>query len=115
MVVADAYPTLSAKVADLILPVAMIFEKWGLYGNAERRTQGWHQMVLPPGEARSDIWMMMELAKRFKISECWKEQGGQEDASERSRRRQGHGVQPGRHALRRAVRRHEDREELPVA
>ena len=74
VVVADAYPTLSAKVADLILPVAMIFEKWGLYGNAERRTQGWHQMVLPPGEARSDIWMMMELAKRFKISECWKEQ-----------------------------------------
>ncbi|MEI3353874.1 MAG: hypothetical protein V8R49_02530 [Duodenibacillus massiliensis] len=31
-------------------------------------------MVLPPGEARSDIWMMMELAKRFKISECWKKQ-----------------------------------------
>ncbi|MEI3353873.1 MAG: hypothetical protein V8R49_02525 [Duodenibacillus massiliensis] len=25
---ADAYPTLSAKVADLSLPVAMIFEKW---------------------------------------------------------------------------------------
>ena len=81
IVVADAYPTLSAKVADLILPAAMIFEKWGLYGNAERRTHGWQQMVLPPGEARSDIWMMMEIAKRFTIGETWKAQksGGKND------------------------------------
>ena len=74
IVVADAYPTLSAKVADLILPAAMIFEKWGLYGNAERRTQGWAQMVTPPGQARSDIAMMMEFCKRFKVKECWCEQ-----------------------------------------
>lgn len=81
IVVADAYPTLSAKVADLILPAAMIFEKWGLYGNAERRTQGWQQMVLPPGQARSDIWMMMQIAKRFTIGETWKAQksGGKQD------------------------------------
>ena len=73
VVVADVYPTLSAKVADLILPSAMIFEKWGLYGNAERRTQGWAQMVEPVAEAMSDIAMMMEFSKRFKISECWGE------------------------------------------
>ena len=73
VVVADVYPTLSAKVADLILPAAMIFEKWGLYGTAERRTQGWQQMVPPPGQARSDIAMMMEFARRFKVSECWGE------------------------------------------
>lgn len=41
IVVSDAYPGVSAKVADLILPSAMIFEKWGAYGNAERRTQHW--------------------------------------------------------------------------
>ena len=29
IVVSDAYPSISAKVADLILPAAMIFEKWG--------------------------------------------------------------------------------------
>ncbi|HBC70164.1 MAG TPA: periplasmic nitrate reductase subunit alpha [Sutterella sp.] len=74
IVVADAYPTLSAKVADVILPAAMIFEKWGLYGNAERRTQGWTQMVEPVGQARTDIAMMFELCKRFKIKECWCEQ-----------------------------------------
>ncbi len=71
VVVSDIYPTFSAGVADLILPVAGHFEKWGLYGNAERRTQGWHQLVDAPGEARTDMWTMMEFAKRFKVKETW--------------------------------------------
>ncbi len=74
IVVADSYPGVSAKVADLILPAAMINEKWGAYGNAERRTQVWRQQVLPPGQARADIWMMLELSKRFKLKEVWGEQ-----------------------------------------
>ena len=74
IVVADAYPTFSCQYADLILPVAMIFEKWGLYGNAERRTQGWQQMATPPGQARTDLWTMMEFAKRLKVKDCWGEQ-----------------------------------------
>lgn len=74
IVVADAYPTFSCRYADLILPAAMIFEKWGLYGNAERRTQGWQQMATPPGEARTDLWMMMEFAKRIKLKDVWGEQ-----------------------------------------
>lgn len=74
IVVADAYPTFSCQYADLVLPVAMVFEKWGLYGNAERRTQGWQQMANPPGEARTDLWTMMEFAKRIKIKDCWGEQ-----------------------------------------
>jgi nitrate reductase NapA len=71
IVVSDVYPTLSCKVADLILPSAMHFEKWGAYGNSERRTQLWRQQVLPPGEARSDVWQMMEFAKRFRLGEVW--------------------------------------------
>ena len=74
IVVSDVYPTLSSKVADLILPSAMIYEKWGGYGNAERRTQLWRQVVLPPGEARSDVWQMMEFSKRFTLGEVWGEQ-----------------------------------------
>lgn len=71
IVVSDAYPGISAKVADLILPVAMIYEKWGAYGNAERRTQHWKQQVLPQGEAMSDTWQMIEFSKRFKLKEVW--------------------------------------------
>jgi nitrate reductase NapA len=74
IVVSDVYPTLSCKVADLILPAAMIFEKWGAYGNSERRTQVWREQVPPPGEARSDLWQIMEFSKRFKLKEVWTRQ-----------------------------------------
>jgi nitrate reductase NapA len=74
IVVSDVYPTLSCKVADLILPSAMIFEKWGAYGNSERRTQMWRQQVPAPGEARSDVWQILEFSKRFTLGEVWGEQ-----------------------------------------
>ena len=74
VVVSDVYPTYSAKLADLILPAAFHFEKWGLYGNGERRTQAWPQVVEPQGEARTDMWAMMEIAKRFKAGEVYKTQ-----------------------------------------
>ncbi|MFN3594709.1 MAG: nitrate reductase catalytic subunit NapA [Thiobacillaceae bacterium] len=74
IVVSDAYPSVSCKVADLILPAAMINEKWGAYGNAERRTQVWRQQVMPPGQARPDLWMILELSKRFKLKDVWGEQ-----------------------------------------
>ena len=74
IVVSDPYPTVTAQAADLILPTAMWVEKEGAYGNAERRTQFWHQQVSAPGEARSDLWQLMEFAKRFKIEEVWPEE-----------------------------------------
>ena len=71
IVVSDPYPTVSTQAADLILPTAMWVEKEGAYGNAERRTQFWHQMVKAPGEAMSDLWQTMEFAKRFTTDEVW--------------------------------------------
>jgi len=73
IVTSDAYPGISAKVSDLILPSAMIYEKWGGYGNAERRTQLWKQQVLPVGQAMSDTWQWVELSKRFKVKDLWGE------------------------------------------
>jgi nitrate reductase NapA len=70
IVVADVYPTISGKVADLILPAAYMLEKWGLYGNAERRTQAWRQQVDPPGEARTDVWMMLEFPSASSCARC---------------------------------------------
>ncbi|HEX9289279.1 MAG TPA: molybdopterin-dependent oxidoreductase, partial [Anaeromyxobacteraceae bacterium] len=74
IVVSDVYPTLSTKVADLILPSAMVYEKWGGYGNSERRTQLWREQVPPPGDARSDLWQIMEFSKRFKLADVWSRQ-----------------------------------------
>ncbi len=71
IVVSDPYPTVTALSADLILPTAMWVEKEGAYGNAERRTQFWRQQVSAPGEARSDVWQVVEFSKRFKVEEVW--------------------------------------------
>lgn len=71
VVVSDAYPTVTAMAADLILPVAMWVEKEGAYGNAERRTHFWHQLVNAPGESRSDLWQLVEFSKRFTTDEVW--------------------------------------------
>ena len=71
IVVSDAYPSVTALAADLILPVAMWVEKEGAYGNAERRGQFWRQQVKAPGQARSDLWQMVEFSKRFKTDEVW--------------------------------------------
>jgi len=73
IVTSDGYPGISAKVSDLVLPSAMIYEKWGAYGNAERRTQHWRQQVLPVGEAMSDTWQWVELSKRFTVKDVWGE------------------------------------------
>ncbi len=71
IVCSEPYPGISAKVSDLILPTAMIYEKWGAYGNAERRSQHWIQQVTPVGDAMSDTWQIVEMSKRFKIKEVW--------------------------------------------
>jgi nitrate reductase NapA len=71
IVVSDAYPTVTALAADLILPAAMWTEKEGAYGNAERRSQFWRQQVRAPGEAKSDLWHIAEFSKRFKTDEVW--------------------------------------------
>jgi len=71
IVVSDPYPTVTALAADLILPTAMWAEKEGAYGNAERRTQFWRQQVKAPGEARSDVWQVVEFSKYFTTDEVW--------------------------------------------
>ena len=71
IVVSEAYPTVTAQAADLILPTAMWVEKEGAYGNAERRTQFWHQLIDAPGEAKSDLWQTVEFSKRFTTDEVW--------------------------------------------
>ena len=71
IVVSDVYPTVTAQAADLILPAAMWVEKEGAFGNAERRTQFWHQLVDAPAEAKSDLWQLLEFAKYFTVEEVW--------------------------------------------
>ncbi len=65
IIVSDVYPTRSTQIADVVLPTAMWVEKEGAFGNAERRTQFWKKMVDPPGQAKSDLWQLLEFASRM--------------------------------------------------
>ncbi len=65
IVVSDIYPTPTTDIADVILPSAMWIEREGMYGNSERRTQHFEKMVEPPGEAMSDTWQLIEVARRL--------------------------------------------------
>jgi nitrate reductase NapA len=71
IVVSEAYPTPTTDVADVILPAAMWIEREGVFANVERRTQHFERMVAPPGDATSDAWLMIEIARRLGFSELF--------------------------------------------
>jgi nitrate reductase NapA len=66
LVVADSiYPTDTAELADVFLPAAMWVEKGGVFSNSERRYHLVEELVDPPGEARSDLDILVGLADRL--------------------------------------------------
>ncbi len=65
LVVLDIFPTRTTQLADVILPAAFIYEKGGVYGCSERRSQLTGKCVQPPGEAKPDLWIGAQLAKRM--------------------------------------------------
>jgi formate dehydrogenase alpha subunit len=65
LVVQDIFMTATAQLADLVLPAAAWAEKEGTYTSTERRVQWSHKAVEPPGEARSDLQIVCDVAKRL--------------------------------------------------
>jgi nitrate reductase NapA len=65
LVVLDIFPTRTTQLADVIFPAAFIYEKGGVYGCSERRSQLTQKCVDPPGEAKSDVWIAAQIAKRM--------------------------------------------------
>jgi nitrate reductase NapA len=65
LVVLDIFPTRTTQFADIILPASFIFEKGGVYGCSERRSQLTEKCVPPPGEAKPDLWIAAQIAKRM--------------------------------------------------
>lgn len=64
IVVSEGYPTASTELADVVFPVAMWVEKEGQFGNAERRTSVFEKAADAPGEAKWDVWAIVQVAKR---------------------------------------------------
>jgi len=66
LVVQDGYhPTPTSELADLVLPAAIWGEKEGTYTNSERRVSKVNKAVDPPGEARSDFDIFLDVAGRL--------------------------------------------------
>ena len=77
VVVQDIFLTKTAEVADVVLPAAASWcEGEGTVTNSERRVQRVRKALEPPGQARDDVRILIELAAR--MGHRW-EYGSSED------------------------------------
>ncbi len=66
LVVQDIFLTGTAEIADVVLPAAAAWaESEGTVTNSERRVQRVRKALDPPGEARDDLWIIFEIARRM--------------------------------------------------
>jgi formate dehydrogenase major subunit len=65
LVVQDIFLTETANYADVILPATAWAEKAGTVTNTNRQVQMGRPAVAPPGQAKSDWWITVELARRL--------------------------------------------------
>ncbi len=67
--VQDCYEdTESAQYAHVFLPAGTWAEKEGVMTNTERRVNLVRPISEPPGQARPDLWIFNQMAKRFNLS-----------------------------------------------
>jgi formate dehydrogenase major subunit len=66
LIVQDIFLTQTAEIADVVFPAAnSAFESEGTVTNSERRVQRVRPALTPPGDAKDDIWIIAQLAKRL--------------------------------------------------
>lgn len=66
LVVQDIFLTRTAELADVVLPASASFcESEGTVTNSERRVQRVRRSTKPPGNARDDIAILCDLARRL--------------------------------------------------
>ncbi|WP_170379003.1 formate dehydrogenase subunit alpha [Ruegeria atlantica] len=68
MIVQDIFLTETANYADIILPASALYEKNGTVSNTNRQVQRVRPAVTPPGEAREDWKITVELAQRIGLN-----------------------------------------------
>ena len=72
MVVQDIFLTATAELADVVLPASASWcEAEGTVTNSERRVQRVRKALEPPGQARDDLWIIEEIARRMGADWGW--------------------------------------------
>jgi anaerobic selenocysteine-containing dehydrogenase len=67
LVVSDAFLTETAAMADVVLPAALWGEKTGCFTNADRTVHLSEKAIEPPGQARSDLDILLDYAARMDL------------------------------------------------
>lgn len=65
LVVQDIFFTETCSYADVILPASAFPEKDGTFTNTDRRVQMGRKTINTPGDARQDLWIIQEIARRI--------------------------------------------------
>ncbi|HZM59626.1 MAG TPA: formate dehydrogenase subunit alpha, partial [Vicinamibacterales bacterium] len=65
VVVQDLFLTETAYLADVVLPATAWPEKVGTVTNTDRMVQLGRKAIEPPGDAREDLWLIVEIARRI--------------------------------------------------
>src|SRR5436305_4980840 len=73
LVVQDLFVTETAFYADVVLPASAFAEKSGTFTNTDRRVQIGREVIKPPGDARQDLWIIQEIARRMGLD--WRYDG----------------------------------------
>jgi len=68
LVVQDIFLTETAWAADVVLPASAWPEKTGSVSNTDRMLQLGRQAIDPPGDARADLWIIQQMARRLGLS-----------------------------------------------
>jgi anaerobic selenocysteine-containing dehydrogenase len=69
VVVQDAFLTETAQLADVVLPAAIWGEKTGCFTNADRTVHISHKAIEPPGQARADLDIFLDYARRMEFKD----------------------------------------------
>lgn len=77
-VVIDFFLSESALLADVVLPGSAWAESEGTIANSDALVCKINKAVDPPGEARDDIWILCELARRLGKGEYFPYTGGRD-------------------------------------
>src|SRR5207245_3947775 len=65
LVVQDIFLTETAYLADVILPATAFPEKTGTFTNTDRLVQLGRRALAPPGDARPDLAIIVDMARRL--------------------------------------------------
>jgi formate dehydrogenase major subunit len=68
LVVQDIFLTETAWLADVVLPASAWPEKTGTVSNTDRTVQMGRQALLPPGDAKPDLWIIQQIAQRMGLN-----------------------------------------------